>query len=247
MKRILSALLAVLCVGPSVAGEIRVSAAASLTDVLEKAGKEYGRKTGEHIIFNFGASSTLARQIEEGAPADLFISADELKMDGLQRHGSIVPASRRSIASNTLVIVLPVRSRMRIRTANDLLDAKIRHLALAETMAVPAGIYARSYLERLHLWDRLIPKVVPTENVRAALAAVASENADAAIVYRTDALSSRDVRIALEVPKADGPQISYPAAVLAESHRKEAAQQFLDYLRSPEASRIFRQYGFLVN
>ncbi len=247
MKRLLSALLVACCAAASVAGEIRVSAAASLTDVLEKTGKEYGRKTGEHIIFNFGASSTLARQIEEGAPADLFISADELKMDGLQRHGSIVPASRRSIAGNTLVVVLSVRSRMRIRTANDLLDAKIRHLALAETTAVPAGIYARSYLQRLHLWDRLSPKVVPTENVRAALAAVASENADAAIVYRTDALISHDVRIALEVPKADGPQISYPAAVLAESHRKEAAQQFLDYLRSPEALEIFRQYGFLVN
>jgi molybdate transport system substrate-binding protein len=247
MKRILSALLAALCVGPSVAGEIRVSAAASLTDVLQKTGQEYGRKTGEHIIFNFGASSALARQIEEGAPADLFISADESKMDGLQRQGSIVPASRRSIASNTLVVVLPVMSRMRIRTANDLLNPKIRHLALAETTAVPAGIYARSYLERLHLWDRLSPKVVPTENVRAALAAVASENADAAIVYRTDALISHDVRIALEVPKAEGPQISYPAAVLAESRRKEAAQRFLDYLRSPEASRIFRQYGFLVN
>lgn len=247
MKRLLSALLVACCAAASVAGELHVSAAASLTDVLEKVGQRYGKETGEQILFNFGASSTLARQIEAGAAADVFISADELKMDDLARRGLIVPRSRHSVFSNTLVIVVPRGSRTRIRAAVDLCDPSIRTLALARTEAVPAGIYARSYLQKLHLWDRLAPKVVPTENVRAALAAVASENADAAIVYRTDALISHDVRIALEVPRADGPQISYPAAVLAESRRKEAAQQFLDYLRSPEALEIFRQYGFLVN
>ena len=247
MKRLLTALLALCCVVPSVAAELRVSAAASLTDVLEKAGKAYGRETGERLLFNFGASSTLARQIEEGAPTDVFISADELKMDDLQRRRLIVPRSRRSIASNTLVVVVPRSSRTSIRTAADLANPSIRNLAVAQTDTVPAGIYARSYLQKLHLWELLRPKVVPTANVRAALAAVASENADAAIVYRTDALSSSDVRIALEVSRGEGPKISYPAAVVADSRRKAAAQRFLDYLRSPASLEIFRQYGFLVN
>src|SRR5206468_12192523 len=115
----------------------------------------------------------------------------------------------------------------------------------AEPESVPAGIYAKAYLRKLHLWDRVAHKIVPTDNARAALAAVASANAQAGIVYKTDALISKAVRIAYEVPAADGPAIAYPAAVVADSKRQAAAQRFLDYLRSPPAQAIFRKYGFL--
>jgi molybdate transport system substrate-binding protein len=251
MKRLTLALLAALWIGalaPSLAlgADLRVSAAASLTDVLQEIGPVYEKESGDAILFNFGASSTLARQIQEGAPADLFISADELKMDQIQQRGLIVRKSRRSILSNTLVIIVPSDSRLRIASPADLTNPAIRNIAVAEPQTVPAGIYAKEYLRKLHIWDKIKYKIVPTDNVRAALAAVESQNAETGIVYKTDALISRVVRIAYEVSVAEGPDISYPAAVLADSKQQAAAQRFLDYLQSPPAQAIFRKYGFLL-
>jgi molybdate transport system substrate-binding protein len=226
--------------------ELRVSAAASLADVLQEIRPVYEKQSGESVLFNFGASSALARQIQEGAPADLFISADELKMDQLQQRGLVVRKSRRSILSNTLVIIVPSDSRLEITSPADLTNTAIRNIAVAEPQTVPAGIYAKEYLRKLRIWDKIKDKIVPTENVRAALAAVESQNAETGIVYRTDALISRVVRIAYEVPVAEGPEISYPAAVLADSKQQAAAQRFLDYLQSPPAQALFRKYGFLL-
>ncbi|HEY3052475.1 MAG TPA: molybdate ABC transporter substrate-binding protein [Thermoanaerobaculia bacterium] len=216
---------------------IHVSAAASLTDALQEIASRYSDK----VVFNFGASSILARQIEEGAPADVFISADELKMDDLQRRGRIVKKSRRSILSNALVVVVPSDSKLKITSAKDLLGHSI---AIAEPSSVPAGIYAKEYLREERVWDRVAGKIVPTENVRGALAAVESGNVDAGIVYKTDALSSRAVKIAYEVK--GGPRISYPAAVVSDSREKRAAQRLLDYLQSKPARDVFRRYGFLL-
>src|SRR5256885_10989413 len=130
----------------SVSGaDLRVSAAASLTEVLQEIAPAYEKQSGDAIVFNFGASSTLARQIQEGAPADLFISADELKMDQLQQRGLIVKKSRRSILSNTLVIVVPSESTMKLSSARDLLQPAIHNIAVAEPQTVPAGIYAKEY------------------------------------------------------------------------------------------------------
>ena len=215
---------------------LHVSAAASLTDVLQEIASHYSDK----VVFNFGGSSILARQIQEGAPADVFISADELKMDDLQRRGLIVPKSRRKILSNTLVIVVTRDSKLRITSAKDLVGHTI---AIGQPESVPAGIYAKTYLLKQGIWDRVAGKVIPTESVRAALAAVESGNVDAGIVYKTDALISRSVKIACEVK--DGPKISYPAAVTADSRQKRAAHKFLDFLQSAQARAIFRRHGFL--
>jgi len=228
------------------AATLHVSAAASLTDVLQELAPIYEKHTGDTVLFNFGASSLLARQIQEGAPADLFISADELKMDSLQQRRLIVAATRRSILSNTLAIIVPSDSRVKIASPADLAGDSIRNLALAEPQSVPAGIYAKEYLRKLRLWQKIVFKVVPTDNVRGALAAVESGNADAGIVYKTDALISKLVRIAYEVPAAEGPEISYPAAVVADSKQPAAAQRLLDFLQSPRAQGVFRKYGFLV-
>lgn len=247
MKTGLVALISLLLASHSAfAANVRVSAAASLTDVLQEIAPLYEKQTGDGILFNFGASSMLARQIQEGAPADLFISADELKMDQLQQRGLIVKKSRRSILSNTLVIIVPGDSRLKIASPADLTDPAIRNIAVAEPQTVPAGIYAKAYLRKLRIWDRITHKIIPTDNVRAALAAVESGNAETGIVYKTDALISRAVRVAYEVPAAAGPEISYPAAVVADSRQKEAAQRFLDYLQSPPAQSLFRKYGFLL-
>ncbi len=235
-----------LAASPAAAANLRVSAAASLTDALHDIAGLYERLTHDTLLFDFGASSTLARQISEGASSDVFISADELKMDQLQQRGYIVKASRRSILSNTLVFIVPSDSNLKINGPADLADNAISTIAVAEPQSVPVGIYAKEYLRRSHVWDRIKDKLIPTENVRAALAAVESGNVQAGIVYRTDALISRSVRIAFEVPAAEGPKISYPVAIVGDSKQKAAAQKFIDFLQSPPAQEVFRKYGFII-
>ena len=232
---------------PLHAAEVMVSAAASLTDALKAIVANYEKNSGDKIIFNFGASSTLARQIEAGAPADIFFSADEAQMDGLAKKDLIDTATRKSILGNSLVVVVPNDSMLQIKSAGDLTNANIKQIALADPKAVPAGVYAKAWLEKLQLWPAVEPKVVPTENVRAALAAVASGNVDAGVVYKTDAAISKNVKIAYEVPRADGPDISYPMALVKNSPQPEAARKFLDYLSSEDAGQVFKRFGFILS
>ena len=226
--------------------EILVSAAASLSDALTESGANFHMQTGVRVVFNFGASSTLARQIEAGAPADIFFSADEAQMNRLAKKGLIGPATRKDLLRNSLVVIVPKNSALKITSAGDLTDSAVKQIALADPKAVPAGVYAKAWLMKLQLWPALEPKVVPTENVRAALATVASGNADAGVVYKTDAAISKNVKIAYEVPRADGPDIRYPAALVKDSKQPKAAMEFLDYLSSKEAGQVFRRFGFLL-
>jgi molybdate transport system substrate-binding protein len=228
------------------AGEVTVFAAASLSDALRELAAAHEKATGDTVRLNLGASSILARQIEEGAPADLFFSADEAKMDDLARAGLIDPATRRSLLSNSLVIVVAADSGLQLRSAEDLTLPAIRRLAIAEPETVPAGIYARAYLRQKGLWEKVADKTIPTENVRAALAAVESGNVDAGIVYRTDALSSKKVRIACEVPRGAGPRISYPVAVVKGGGNPAGARRFLALLASPAGQSVFAKYGFVA-
>ena len=204
---------------------VLVFAAASLTDALKEIAVSWEVAGGERVAFNFASSSTLAVQIREGAPADLFLSADEIQMDGLQKAGLIVPGTRRSVLSNTLVVVVPADSTLQIASGKDLAGANVRRLALAEPSSVPAGVYSKKFLERAGVWDAVAPKVVPTENVRATLAAVESGNVEAGIVYKTDAAISKKVRIAFEVPAARGPAISYPFALVRGAPRETEARR----------------------
>ncbi len=226
------------------AEEVVVFAAVSLTDALRDVADSYEKGSGDKLVFNLGASSMLARQIREGAPADLFVSADEAQMDGLEKAGLVLPGSRRSLLSNALVIVVSSEGGPKIAHPRDLLS--VRTLALAEPKIVPAGVYAKAYLEKLGLWDALASRVVPTENVRACLAAVDAGNADAGIVYRTDALISKKVRVAWAVPAEEGPRISYPVAIVKDGAHPEAAKRFAAYLASEPAREVFVKYGFLT-
>jgi len=228
------------------AGDLTVFAAASLSDALKEIAVIYEKQSGDRVVFNFGASSVLARQIEEGAPADIFFSADEAKMDGLEKLGLILKETRRSRLSNSLVIVVAADSPLQVPSAHDLAGDKVKRIALADPKAVPAGVYARAYLEKARLWPAVERKIVPTENVRAALAAVESGNVDAGIVYKTDARISRKVRVTCEVKPEEGPPISYPMAVVKESSRIEAGKRFVRHLDSGEAGRVFEKYGFIV-
>ena len=206
------------------AAEVNVYAAASLTDVLKQIAAEYEKQNSDKIVFNFAASSLLARQITERAPADIFFSADEAKMDDLQTAGLIVNDTRRDMVSNSLVIVVPNDSQLTIASPNDLIG-KTKKIAIADPRAVPAGIYTKEYLSGIGLWDKLESKMVPTENVRAALAAVESGNVDAGFVYKTDADISKKVKIAFSVPIEKGPAIRYPIAIVKESKKQSASRE----------------------
>src|SRR5436190_2327953 len=231
MKRLVVPLLVAFgAVFNTACAEINVFAAASLTDVLTRIARDYEKESGDKLVFNFGASSMLARQIQEGAPADVFFSADEEKMDGLEKKGLIKKETRKALLSNALVVVVANDSTLKITGPDDLKKAK--RIAIAEPKTVPAGIYARKYLEQVGLWSKIIDPLIPTENVRGALAAVESGNVDAGIVYKTDAAISKRIKIAYEVPAKDVPKISYPVAVMKDSKAQEQAEGVLKQLSS---------------
>ncbi len=234
------------CALPALAADVNVFAAASLSESLKEISAAYEKESGDKIIFNLGASSFLARQIEEGAPADIFFSADEAKMDALEKKNLVVKETRRSRLSNSLVIVVASDSTLPIHAASDLTNAFVKRLALGDPKTVPAGIYAKEHLVKAGLWAALEKKVVPLDNVRAALAAVEAGNAQAGLVYKTDAGLSKRVKVAHEIPVNEGPAISYPLALLQESKHPAAARKFLDHLNSAEAARVFAKFGFIV-
>ena len=226
------------------AAEVRVFAAASLAEALEEIGAAYERASGDDVVFNFGASGMLARQIELGAPADVFLSADEQRMNELEKRGLLAAGSRFSVLSNRLAVVVPRDSRARMTTAAEL--ARLGAIAIGDPSDVPAGLYARTWLTRAGVWGRIAPKTIPTANVRAALAAVEAGNADAAIVYRTDTLVSKRVRVAFVVTGATAPLISYPFAAIAAAENRDGAKRLLAWLRSAPARAVFARRGFIV-
>ncbi|HET7435557.1 MAG TPA: molybdate ABC transporter substrate-binding protein [Thermoanaerobaculia bacterium] len=238
MRR-LAAVVILLIATSALADEVNVFAAASLSDALQEITARYEKSSGDRVVFNFGASSMLARQIENGAPADLFLSADEAKIDRLASQKLILTSTRVSPLSNTLVIVgtTPMKSPREL--------TKLR-VAIAEPSTVPSGVYAHDWLTKLGLWREIEPHVIPTDNVRAALATVEAGNADAAIVYATDARLAKRVRVIYTVPRAEGPKIAYAFAVVAGAEHERAARRFLLYLQSGAAKNIFTRYGFLT-
>jgi molybdate transport system substrate-binding protein len=226
-------------------GVLTVSAAISLSDVMQEIAAAYRQSGGAPVRFNLAGSNALARQIVNGAPADVFISADDVQMAVAEAAGAIVGETKVIVAANQLAIVtLPER-------ADALADGLppggdgIRRLAIGDPSAVPAGVYARAYLERKGLWNTYQRHIVPTSNVRAALTAVENGSADAAILYMTDARHSKKVRVAFAIPLNETPFIGYRAAIVSRTANRRAARRFLDFLGGPEARRIFASHGFL--
>jgi molybdate transport system substrate-binding protein len=247
MKWILTSLAALWISGvpPSSAGEIRVSAAASLGDAMAEIADAYQRTSSETIRLNFGGSNALARQIKAGAPCDVFISADEATLKKLMADGLLHENSVARLLGNSLVVITPADSPLKIASARDLVSPRIKRLSLGDPAAVPAGVYARKWLESQQTWEAVSGKVVAAENVRTALAAVGSGNADAGVVYRTDVGSSKDVTIAFKVPSAESPEIVYPAAATKSSPDPGKAIRFIHFLKTGRASDIFRKHGFI--
>jgi molybdate transport system substrate-binding protein len=225
--------------------EITVFAAASLTDVLQEIGEAFRAKTGVATRFSFAATSALARQVESGAPADAFVSADLEWMDYLANHGSVDLATRRNVAGNELVLVAPADSGVTLEIAKGFPIAAALgkgRLAVADPASVPAGRYAKAALTALGVWAPLEPRLAPAENVRAALALVSRGEAPLGIVYRTDARVDPKVKVVGAFPAGSYPPIVYPAAKLANGAPEAAA--FIEFLSDAEAQAIFARHGF---
>ncbi|MBZ4416092.1 molybdate ABC transporter substrate-binding protein [Myxococcus sp. RHSTA-1-4] len=237
-------LFLLLAAGPARAEKALVFAAASTTNALQELAPAFTKATGHGVEFAFGASSDLARQAAAGAPADAFLSADAPRLDALEGVGLVQPGTRVDLLSNRLVVVVPVGAKGKVAEPADLRGMK--RVALADPAAVPAGVYAKGWLEKAGLWRDVEPKVVPALDVRAALSAVEAGRVDAGVVYATDAAQSKKVRVAFVVPEAEAPRIVYPVAALAKGKAPEAGRAFVRFLRTDAAREVFTRHGFGV-
>jgi len=242
--RLSFALLALFAAAPANAQTLTVFAAASLKEALDEVVRAYAPAT--KVVASYGASSALAKQIENAAPADVFISADLDWMDYLEQRGLIDKSTRINLLANRLVLIAPAHSSATLRIEPGFALAQALgegRLALANPDSVPAGKYAKAALLQLGVWTAVAGKLAAAENVRAALALVSRGETPFGIVYRTDAMADRKVRIVGEFPGGSHPAIVYPAAVVAGSGNAQA-RTLLDYLGSSAARAIFSKHGF---
>jgi molybdate transport system substrate-binding protein len=227
---------------------ILLFAAASLKNALDAIDDQYQKDTGKHVAASLAASSTLAKQIESGAPADIFISADLDWMDYVAQKNLIKADTRKNLLGNELVLIAPKDSALTLTIAPHFDLAKLLaggKLAMADTSAVPAGKYGKAALEKLGVWDQVSGQIAQAENVRAALALVARNEAPLGIVYQTDAAAEPGVKIVATFPGDTHPPIIYPIALLAGSKNPDASG-YLQYLESAKARPLFEKQGFTV-
>jgi molybdate transport system substrate-binding protein len=228
--------------------DLLVFAAASLKNALDEAAAQWQRESGKKVVISYAASNTLIKQIEQGAPADMFISADLDWMDYGQQKGLIKPDTRSNLLGNRLVLIAPKDSNIsaNIQPGFDLVALlKGGRLAMGNVDAVPAGKYGKASLERLGAWDGVKDKIAQAESVRAALLLVARGEAPLGIVYQTDAAADPTVKIVGTFPENTHPPIIYPIALTKDSTNPDALA-FLNFIRSPAARPIFERQGFTV-
>ena len=228
--------------GPAAAADLVVFAAASLKTALDEIAEAFSDKTGADLALSYAGSSALARQIAQGAPADVFLSANPDWMDHLEAGGHIDPATRSDLLGNSLVLIAHGLGARPVPLEDGLPEEG--RLAMAFVEAVPAGIYGKAALEALGLWEAAAPRVVQTDNVRAALLLVSRGEAGHGIVYATDVVPEAEVSVVARFPEDSHPPIRYPAALTRAAGA--GARAFLDYLRGPEARAVFEGQGFRV-
>jgi molybdate transport system substrate-binding protein len=228
------------------AQDVTLSAAISTKDAVEELGRTFVRgRPGVRLRYNFGSSGELQKQIEAGAPIDLFVSAAQRQMDELDQKGLIVRDSRRVFARNVLTVIKPADSRLDLTKPQDLLDVRVGRIVIGNPRTVPVGQYAEESLRALGLWDRLQPKLVFAENVRQALEYVARGEVDAGFVYTTDAAVRRDrVKEAFRPGEETYRPVLYPAAVVASATQPALARAFIELLVSSEGQAVLARLGF---
>lgn len=225
--------------------EITVSAAISLKNAFEEIGRLYEEKGGSNVLFNFGASGDLARQIEGGAPVDVFASASEKYMDDLDKKSLLIQGARSDFAANSIVLIVPAGSGAVPPSFEGLRAKGIRQIAMGNPASVPAGKYAEEVLSYYKLLPYIKSKLVYGENVRQVLDYVARGEVDAGVVYATDAsIRAKEVRIIAYAPKGSHKPVIYPIAVVKGAKNEAAAKAFIAFVLSPEGWRILRKYGF---
>jgi molybdate transport system substrate-binding protein len=226
------------------AQELTVSAAASLTNAFPEIGRRFEQQhPGTKVNFNFAASGPLLQQIAQGAPVDVFASADQKTMDQAQEKGLVVPASRRNFVSNTLGLIVPKDSKLAPTSPKDLLLPKVKRVGVGNPASVPAGRYAKAALTKAGLWEPLQPKLIMGESVRQVLDYVSRGEVDAGFVYATDAVIVKGKVQTVATVKGHQP-IVYPVALVAASPKQALGQEFLNFLATPESAAIFSKYGF---
>ncbi|AGU51297.1 putative molybdenum ABC transporter, molybdenum-binding protein ModA [Variovorax paradoxus B4] len=242
--RLLSLVLALALPLGAAAQQITVSAAASLTDAFKELGPKFeAAKPGATVRFNFAASGVLLQQIGQGAPVDVFASADQETMGRAAEQNLVDTATRRNFASNALVLIEPAKGAVGVKSLQDLAGAGVRKIAVGKTATVPVGRYTRQVLDGAGLWSVLEPKFVQADSVRQVLDYVARGEVEAGFVYRTDAaVMSEKVRVAF-APTTAMP-VTYPVAVVAESRQKTLAGDFVAFLSSDAAREVLARYGF---
>lgn len=244
--RTLTGIVIALAYSGATAADLTVSAAASLTNAFTEIGQAYEQQHPDsHIHFNFAGSGALLQQILNGAPVDVFASADQLRMDKADQAGLIAPDSRQDFAQNTLVVIAPKDNAHPYQNLSDIIHAPtIQRIAIANTESVPAGRYTKTALEAAKLWQDVGAKNIPTENVRQALDYVARKEADIGFVYRTDAaIMPEKVSVVLDVP-LDIP-LTYPIAAIKDSAQLEEAKNFIRFVTHGDGQAILHKYGFL--
>jgi molybdate transport system substrate-binding protein len=225
-------------------GNLTVCVAASLQNAMAEIAPAYERShPGIKLTFNFGGSGTLEQQIERGAPADIFFSAAPKPMDALASKALILPDTRRDLLRNQVVLIVP-KGRAGPKTFHDLSVNTVKLIALGDPDSVPAGDYGRQTLQALHLWEAAQPKLVLAKDVRQVLTYVETGNADAGIVYATDARASDKVRVVETAPEDSHMPVIYPVAVIKDSRNSEAARAFIAFLTEGYASGVFTRHGF---
>ena len=225
--------------------ELTVYTGAGLTDVMQEIGLEFQKESGVTVRCNFQPAGTLKVQIERGAPADIFIAPHPSYMDSLEAQGLLEEHSRMNLLSNRIVCVAPLDSTLRLEKIDDIAGADAGSIALPDPNVAAVGVYTKESRVKLDLWERVADRVKPTLGVRAALAAVEGGNADSGFVFRTDAMMSKKVRIAFELPSETHSEILFPAAILAGSENKAVGKEFMRFLCSDKAKTIFRKHGFI--
>lgn len=228
---------------------ITIFAAASLKTALDGAAAAYEKSTGNKVVISYAGSSALAKQIEQGAPADIFVSADLDWMDYVQKAKLIKDDTRFNLLGNRLVLIAPKASMVELKIGKDFpLAAALgdNRLAMANVKSVPAGKYGSAALQKLGVWSAVESKVAQADNVRAALALVAQGEAQLGIVYETDATAEPKVKIVDVFPEDSHPPIIYPIAIIAATKNGDAAKAFIDYLKSADAQAFFTKQGFTI-
>ncbi len=224
---------------------LTVSAAVSLKDAFTEMGELYKSKTGKTVNFNFGASGTLQRQIETGAPVDVFASAGEKQMEELAAKDLIYWASRVDFARNKLVLIVPQNSSLNLTNFSELAEAKVQKIAVGNPKTVPAGQYTEQLFKKNNLKNALQEKLILAEDVRQVLDYVVRGEVDAGVVYATDAgIADGKVRVTATASESDHEPISYPIAILKDSQQKQSAKQFMDLIFTADGQKILQKYGF---